>query len=182
MHLVFSESIGLKIMKKMGYREGKGIGAPLTRRQLELQRVMEARGRGRKTRFDRSAVEEAEEFAKGFEFIPEDIPPIYFTCKENDHGLGYQPLKGLTGGYGSVPQVDERTKRGAAFGVGVYEDSDDDIYETEDMSKYNFELGKADVDPMARKARPSTNSDVCKLLLFIHFLISIPLFQITLCL
>ncbi|KAE9552509.1 hypothetical protein FO519_004289 [Halicephalobus sp. NKZ332] len=155
-----SDSIGLKIMKRMGYREGKGIGAPLTRKQLEIQRVMEGRARGKKTRFDKSAIEEAEEFAKDFEFLPEDVPSVYFQCKENDHGLGYRPLEGLSGGYGSVPQVDERTKRGAAFGVGVYEDSDDDIYETEDMSKYNFELGKADVDPMSRRSKTSTNSDV----------------------
>uniref|UniRef100_A0A914QM47 G-patch domain-containing protein n=1 Tax=Panagrolaimus davidi TaxID=227884 RepID=A0A914QM47_9BILA len=143
-----SISIGFKIMKKMGYREGKGIGAPLTRRQLELQKLHEERARGKKSRFDKTAVEEADEFAAGFEFIPEDIPPIYFTCKENDHGLGYQPLKGLSDGYQSTPK-EKRSKRGEAFGVGAFEDSDEDIYDTNDMSKYTFELtNKLDIDPM----------------------------------
>uniref|UniRef100_A0AC35EXY8 G-patch domain-containing protein n=1 Tax=Panagrolaimus sp. PS1159 TaxID=55785 RepID=A0AC35EXY8_9BILA len=143
-----SISIGFKIMKKMGYREGKGIGAPLTRRQLELQKLHEERARGKKSRFDKTAVEEADEFAAGFEFIPEDIPPIYFTCKENDHGLGYQPLKGLSDGYQSTPK-ETRSKRGEAFGVGAFEDSDEDIYDTNDMSKYTFELtNKLDIDPM----------------------------------
>lgn len=143
-----SISIGFQIMKKMGYREGKGIGAPLTRRQLELQKLHEERARGKKSRFDKTAVEEAEEFAAGFEFIPEDIPPVYFRCKENDHGLGYQPLKGLSDGYQATP-IEKRPKRGDAFGVGVFEDSDEDIYARDDMPRYTFDLAlKADQDPM----------------------------------
>uniref|UniRef100_A0A914YYH2 G-patch domain-containing protein n=1 Tax=Panagrolaimus superbus TaxID=310955 RepID=A0A914YYH2_9BILA len=143
-----SISIGLKIMKNMGYREGKGIGAPLTRRQLELQKLHEERARGKRSRFDKTAVEEAEAFAAGFEFIPEDIPPIYFTCKENDHGLGYQALKGLSHGYEATPKG-KRNKKGEAFGVGAFEDSDEDIYDTNDMSRYTFELtNKLDIDPM----------------------------------
>ena len=122
-----STSIGFQIMKKMGYRDGKGIGAPLTRRQLELQKLYEDRARGKKSRFDKTAVEEAEEFAAGFEFIPEDIPPVYYTCKENDHGLGYKPLKGFADGYQSTP-IEKRSKKGEAFGVGAFEDSDEDIF------------------------------------------------------
>ena len=142
-------SMGFQIMKKMGYREGKGIGAPLSRRQLELQKLHEERARGKKSRFDKTAVEEVEEFAAGFEFLPEDIPIQYITCKENEHGLGYQPLKGFSdGGYQSRP-VEKKSKRGEAFGVGVFEDSDDDVYERDDMSKYTFELGqRPDADPM----------------------------------
>jgi G patch domain-containing protein 1 len=33
--------------------------------------------------------------------------------------------------------------RGQAFGVGAFEADDDDIYATEDMSHYDFELGSA---------------------------------------
>uniref|UniRef100_A0A7E4W411 G-patch domain-containing protein n=1 Tax=Panagrellus redivivus TaxID=6233 RepID=A0A7E4W411_PANRE len=151
-------SIGYQIMKKMGYREGKGVGAPLTRRQLEMQRLHEARAHGKKSRFDKTAVEEAEMFAAGFEFVPEDIPPVYFACKTDTHGLGYSGLSGLKGGYGSIPiegpssSKSKKKGHGDAFGVGVFEDSDDDIYGADDMGMYNFAIEgnrNADVDPMA---------------------------------
>ncbi|KAG2469999.1 GPTC1 protein, partial [Polypterus senegalus] len=99
-------------------------------------------------------------------FAPKDVTPIDFTPKDNLHGLGYSgidPGKALIGGvleeHIHLFSVEsERTSNllgsegysttrkigvsGQAFGVGVLEEEDDDIYGTESLSRYDTVIGE----------------------------------------
>ncbi|XP_060519850.1 G patch domain-containing protein 1 homolog [Cylas formicarius] len=99
------------------------------------------------------------EIPKSYE-IPDDIhakqyqvPEIYkqllINPKDNTFGLGYsgldnvnlfpdQSLKFVVAGKGNK----KMSITGQAFGVGAFEEDDDDIYVKEDMNKYDFELGE----------------------------------------
>ncbi|XP_018573575.1 G patch domain-containing protein 1 homolog isoform X2 [Anoplophora glabripennis] len=81
------------------------------------------------------------------------IPKIYETFlknpKSNTFGLGYKGLdKSHINLFESTSLVmrDKNNKKisikGQAFGVGAFEEEDDDIYAKEDMTKYDFELTK----------------------------------------
>lgn len=133
----------------MGWREGKGIGNKMTRRALERQKVLDAESRGQVATFDEDRVKEIESAAPNVEFAPDDIPTMVFNAKENNHGLGYNPLQEsgvLHQNYGVKATGLKTSKkgkaiRGQAFGVGVFEDDDEDIYTNYDLTQYDFEIG-----------------------------------------
>ncbi|KAI1731848.1 g-patch domain-containing protein [Ditylenchus destructor] len=144
-----NDSIGVRLLKQMGWRPGKGIGPKVTKRVMEKRRVREAAGRGETINFDAEVVEEIETHIPNAEFAPEDVSSLFFTPKENVHGLGYNPLKDtgvLTQNYGVVATGLKTSKsgkaiRGQAFGVGAFEEEDEDVYTNFDLSQYDFEIG-----------------------------------------
>lgn len=104
---------------------------------------------------------------KDFLFAPDDIPDFVMTPKDNLFGIGYSGLDRssvLSSGHinlfePSLKVKDKQNKmvkfRGQAFGVGAYEEEDEDIYGRDDMSKYDFELTPAGVEQRkaSRKSR-----------------------------
>ncbi|KAL3092353.1 hypothetical protein niasHS_007562 [Heterodera schachtii] len=147
-----SDSIGVRLLKKMGWRPGKGIGMKMSRRQLERQKVIDSREAGRHGQFDEEAVLEVEEQLRSHspvEFSPDDVSMVELSAKENVHGLGYKPLAEgavLSQKYGvmeSALKITKKSKgiRGQAFGVGAFEEDDEDIYTNFDLSQYDFEVG-----------------------------------------
>uniref|UniRef100_A0A183CD86 G-patch domain-containing protein n=1 Tax=Globodera pallida TaxID=36090 RepID=A0A183CD86_GLOPA len=147
-----SDSIGVRLLKKMGWRPGKGIGMKMSRRQLEQQKVADAREAGGLGEFDEEAVREVEDQLRPHspvEFSPDDVTMSELIAKENVHGLGYKALPKssvLSQKYGVVEAALKMTKkskgiRGQAFGVGAFEEDDDDIYTNFDLSQYDFEVG-----------------------------------------
>lgn len=85
-------------------------------------------------------------------FAPDDYEPFRCKPKDNYFGIGYSGLdrrKVLSGHINlfDTPAfcVQEKNKKlsihGQAFGVGAFEADDEDIYEREDMSRYDFALG-----------------------------------------
>ncbi|KAJ8919813.1 hypothetical protein NQ315_006342 [Exocentrus adspersus] len=81
--------------------------------------------------------------------IPEIYESFLKTAKSNTFGLGYKGLdKTHINLFQSTSFImkDKNDKKisvtGQAFGVGAFEEEDDDIYAKEDMSKYDFELTK----------------------------------------
>lgn len=147
---LFSDSVGVKILKSMGWRPGKGIGPRMKKRQLEKQKVRDAREAGRTYNVNEEEVKELEEMAPEVEYAPDDISRHFLQPNQGQHGLGYKPLE-----HSNVLEEDFHMKvdaykekmkskgiRGQAFGVGAFEDEDDDIYTSEDLSKYDFALGE----------------------------------------
>uniref|UniRef100_A0AC35TP31 G-patch domain-containing protein n=1 Tax=Rhabditophanes sp. KR3021 TaxID=114890 RepID=A0AC35TP31_9BILA len=139
-------SIGFSMMRKMGWREGQGLGAKVTRRQLEKMRVNEKILKG----FDENRVKEIERYGRGVKFCADDVKLPEFELKTNQHGLGYKALDHKVPYLGSSATkkndviYGNKSKigfRGQAFGVGAFEKNDDDVYSSFDMNNYDFELG-----------------------------------------
>ncbi|KAL7833714.1 hypothetical protein AOLI_G00286740 [Acnodon oligacanthus] len=158
-------SIGVQLLRRMGWRDGQGIGPRVKRRQRKQD--TDARVYG--CAVPPSGSEESEnddEFApENVTFAPKDVIPVDFTPKDDLHGLGYSglnPLQALSGGSGmghiNLFTLDSdrmsslvRDRKagnqrksgitGQGFGVGAMEEEDDDIYHRDALSNYDTILG-----------------------------------------
>nr|XP_023646196.1 G patch domain-containing protein 1 isoform X10 [Paramormyrops kingsleyae] len=162
-------SVGVEMLKKMGWKEGQGIG-PRAKRKPRKQNVAEAGTRIYSCALPPNGSEESEEeedeyTPENVTFAPKDVMPIDFTPKDDPHGLGYRgldPHQALTGlpGMGHIDLFtldSDRTSNllgtggpkhrrkggisGEAFGVGALEDADADIYDRDALSNYDSVLG-----------------------------------------
>lgn len=133
------ESIGIQILKKLGWRQGQGIGP---RVQHPLGKVYGC------APFPNATVSEE----KGLTFAPQDTQFISFQFKDNLFGLGYSGLSKNSVLHERIDLFaptatksylakDKRklTITGQAFGVGAFEEDDEDIYSKDDMTQYDFE-------------------------------------------
>ncbi|KAI6130192.1 hypothetical protein EV401DRAFT_618186 [Pisolithus croceorrhizus] len=121
------DSIGARILKKMGWRLGWGIGPRVSWRQHEIQ-------------YDRDpdAVEVDEE-AKKHTFPPRDTPLVVVERKDDFHGLGYNKGLGLHAGLGTTQgstSAKSGPKLAGGFGLGVMNDADED-----DLDVYDHGAG-----------------------------------------
>ena len=80
------DSVGAKILKKMGWRPGQGIGPRLTYAQKKAQDA----GRTDLSKEVEGDEEDIEE-AKKHLYPRKDIPVVVYPRKDNFHGLGYTP-------------------------------------------------------------------------------------------
>lgn len=79
---------------------------------------MEAASRGVVAQFDEERVKEIESIVPNLEFAPDDIQTLVFNAKENNHGLGYNPLQEigvLQQNYGSLAKGLKTSKKGKAI-------------------------------------------------------------------
>ncbi|KAH8116377.1 hypothetical protein DFH11DRAFT_1876226 [Phellopilus nigrolimitatus] len=123
------DSVGAKILKKMGWRLGHGIGPRVTYEQRKRQDTLSfaPTGSGGELR----DAEEHEE-AKKHLYPPRDTKVPSFKRKENSYGLGYNPGMGLTnmvaaettGGHGQTAK--QGSNISAGFGLGALNDADED--------------------------------------------------------
>lgn len=88
-----TDSVGAKILKKMGWRLGQGIGPRVTLRQRRMQ-DLQARP-GQPMSADDSSLPEDDEEASKHTYPPRDTPLLIAERKDNSHGLGYRPGMGL---------------------------------------------------------------------------------------
>uniref|UniRef100_A0A671M264 G-patch domain-containing protein n=1 Tax=Sinocyclocheilus anshuiensis TaxID=1608454 RepID=A0A671M264_9TELE len=159
-------SIGVELLRKMGWKDGQGVGPRLKRKQCKQNDdAVKVYG----CAFPPNGSEESEdedEFApENVSFAPKDVVPVDFTPKVDSHGLGYRglnPLQALGGGSETghinlfTLQSDRTTSLfgdrnsgqqrrggigGQAFGVGAMEEEDTDIYHKDSMSNYDNVLG-----------------------------------------
>ncbi|KAJ7315466.1 G patch domain-containing protein 1 [Desmophyllum pertusum] len=114
-------SVGVELLKKMGWKEGQGVGPRERRTKKKLAMMM------MKRIF----------FAVGLLFAPKDVDVFTFTVKDDKHGLGYRGLDPSTALFGQdnwhgVDPISSRVGRkgisGEAFGIGAFEEADDNIY------------------------------------------------------
>ena len=89
-------SIGQKLLQKLGWRPGQGIGPRVTLRKLRIQEGKLGR--------QRVGIEEDENMGDGeaekHTFAPRDVKLLVYDAKEERQGLGYE--KGV--GMGKLPQ------------------------------------------------------------------------------
>ncbi|XP_044842965.1 G patch domain-containing protein 1 isoform X2 [Mauremys mutica] len=160
-------TIGVELLRKMGWKEGQGVGPRVKRKPRKEKPDPEVKVYGcalPPEGSEGSEDEEDEYQPENVTFAPKDVMPVDLTPKENVHGLGYKgldPTKALFGvSGGEHPSLftdgSEKTSNllgdlrhskgrklgisGQAFGVGALEEEDDDIYATETLSKYDTVL------------------------------------------
>ena len=98
------DSVGARILKKMGWRVGQGIGPRLTWRQRKLQDLQASTGP--EVDIDSMLKDEDEEEASKHTYAPRDAPILLVDRKDNAHGLGYRPGIGLNDSLGVGKGVD----------------------------------------------------------------------------
>ncbi|KAF3318355.1 hypothetical protein TWF173_007773 [Orbilia oligospora] len=136
--------VGKKLMQKLGWREGTGIG-PKVRRKIRDQ-------------------EGGDEDFKTYWFLPEEVKVIEYPVKTDVKGVGYTgELK--TEGADEEDKAVQKTKAVVrkpnvrlGMGVGVFNDDgedDEDIYEIKPKSAYNKVLGG---DKKKKKATATTGT------------------------
>ncbi|XP_063607433.1 G patch domain-containing protein 1 homolog [Penaeus indicus] len=150
------ETMGMKILQKLGWRPGQGVGPRVKR--LEKVKAQKDKRRMYGCHFpsdggDGDKDEDGDDDAdcdSGVTYAPDDVETLYLpNPKQDQFGLGYKPLDRtpVLGGHinlfdPSPLSMKEKKKKvlikGQAFGVGAFEDEDEDIYATEDMSNYDF--------------------------------------------
>ncbi|KAK4179402.1 hypothetical protein QBC36DRAFT_322562 [Triangularia setosa] len=104
------ETMGEKLLKKMGWKEGQGIG-PKVRRKARLELRSDANGPG-----------------ETYLFAPENVPMITFVRKTDHKGLGY-------GGQARLAPIGSSTKNN-----GAGHSDDEDAENMGDFGKPRFTL------------------------------------------
>ncbi|XP_046552577.1 LOW QUALITY PROTEIN: G patch domain-containing protein 1-like [Haliotis rubra] len=154
--------IGVSLLRKMGWKEGQGVGprarkkTKKKKRNSELKKASSVKVYGCALPQSSSSVEESDDEAlQNVTFAPKDRNPVSLKAKDNVHGLGYSglnPRNALPSGHinlFSPPPVKGKGRRGIqghAFGVGALEDDDEDIYATDHMSNYDMTMGSEEKD------------------------------------
>ncbi|ESO90331.1 hypothetical protein LOTGIDRAFT_218024, partial [Lottia gigantea] len=96
MDLIIPETlpIGIKLLRKMGWKEGQGVGPRLSRKMKKKKKALEKQY-GCAMKPDSSSDEsnsDNEEYLKNITFAPKDMNPVSFVAKDNIHGIGYRGL------------------------------------------------------------------------------------------
>ncbi|XP_019510020.1 PREDICTED: G patch domain-containing protein 1 [Hipposideros armiger] len=156
-------SVGFELLRKMGWKEGQGIGPRVKRkpRQQKPDPGVKIYGCALPPGGSEGSEDEDNDYLpENVTFAPKDVMPVDFTPKDNVHGLAYkgldphqalfgtseEPFNLFCGGPAGTSNllgdigVNKGRKlgiSGQAFGVGALEEEDDDIYATETLSKYD---------------------------------------------
>lgn len=80
------DSAGARIMKKMGWKIGQGIGPRVSWRDRKQQDAQAAYNRGLS-----ASIPEDDEEASKHSYARRDTTVLAVTRKDNSHGLGYRP-------------------------------------------------------------------------------------------
>ncbi|WRT69506.1 uncharacterized protein IL334_006492 [Kwoniella shivajii] len=152
-------SIGEKLLQKLGWRPGQGIGPRVTLRKLKLQQgklgkarlgIQDDNGNGKEDQEDNEEI--GDEEGSNYTFAPRDVKLLTFEAKEDKQGLGY--VKGS--GMGSLPG-----KRPAMGARSLDNDNDDPYAEAGPSSRrLAFDLADDDDDVimMGGSSRPGLGS------------------------
>ncbi|KAH8261247.1 hypothetical protein KR044_005811 [Drosophila immigrans] len=170
------DKVAVRMLRSMGWKPGQGVGPRQTRKE---KRQTTARNQREQYLLDHYGTEglpstskaddtgDEEEEDEDITFAPDDYEPIFHTPKDNRFGMSYSGLsRAPVLSKGSTPaapmqhinlfdQLETAAKqkqlsiRGQAFGVGAFEEEDDDIYARDDMTRYDFSL--ADKQPKKKK-------------------------------
>ncbi|XP_061188817.1 uncharacterized protein LOC133196991 [Saccostrea echinata] len=143
-------TIGVKLLHKMGWKEGQGMG-PRYERKKKSSNISKDSQRKVYGCFlpEEDSEESSDEVPENVTFAPRDVNPIKIQAKDNVHGIGYRgldPRKALPGSHvnlfsaPAITKTGKRGIRGTAFGVGALEEEDEDIYGQDHLSNYDMTM------------------------------------------
>ncbi|RZF48277.1 hypothetical protein LSTR_LSTR006244 [Laodelphax striatellus] len=182
-------SVGIRILKRMGWRVGQGVGPRLTKKEKKHQRqeisqtkkiygcsLPESEKAPEPTRSHSGSetTDSDEGDDTDITFAPDDYDPFLINPKSDSFGIGYKGLdrRPVLSNHFSLFEppvtVKEKSKQltiqGKGFGVGAMEDEDEDIYAVDDISNYDFSLESRPSTSKAKanslKALPSPNEPI----------------------
>ncbi|XP_049956599.1 G patch domain-containing protein 1 homolog [Schistocerca serialis cubense] len=167
------DTIGIKLLKRMGWKPGQGVGPRLTKKEKKqsrkehLKMTKKVYGCAPPESTDGynssgNSSESSDEEDENITFAPDDYEPFLCKPKDNCFGIGYSGLdrRSVLSSHINLFQpssliMNEKNKKvsisGQAFGVGALEEEDEDIYALEDMSQYDFSLGGNDSLKLQKK-------------------------------
>ncbi|KAI5716211.1 hypothetical protein M8J76_002843 [Diaphorina citri] len=189
------DTIGIKLLRRMGWKPGQGIGPRLSRREKQAATARDLsrpkvygcampgdrEGTAGKGQEEEEEEEEEEECESGFTYAPNEYVQYLVKPKDDEFGLGYKGLdrkpvlssekrgfnlfdldeppgrnEAQDSGVTFIGRNNKKIKiHGQAFGVGAFEVEDDDIYATEDMSRYDTSLAPTGTRaPREPKSKP----------------------------
>lgn len=149
-------TVGIKLLRKMGWREGQGLGPRVKQNNKKKKKHSEIKG----VKIYGCAPPPSDDSDLSDSFVPEDmssvmfapkdVSPISVVPKENVHGLGYRgldPALALPSShinlFSAPPVCSKKSNKGIAgqaFGVGAFEDEDEDIYAVDSLSNYDITM------------------------------------------
>ncbi|XP_053618140.1 G patch domain-containing protein 1 homolog [Plodia interpunctella] len=155
------ETAAVRMLRAMGWRPGQGTGDRVTREEKKRDKQRHKvygcyMPKDVRENQQQSSEDSDSDYDIEALFAPDDYEPYILSRKVDRFGLGYSGLSrhsvlgNLIGEYNAgsskshLVMKDKGKKvsiRGQAFGVGAFEAEDEDIYATEDMTHYDFELG-----------------------------------------
>ncbi|KAG6816148.1 hypothetical protein H0H87_008325 [Tephrocybe sp. NHM501043] len=138
-----SDSAGARILKKMGWRLGQGIGPRISLRKRKFQDMQLSFGGHVSSELDN--IPEDDDEASKHTYAPRDTPILLVDRKDNSHGLGYNPGIGLydsLGGKGGS-ESSKGPRLAAGFGLGALNDADEDDLDVYDGGIGNNRLREA---------------------------------------
>ncbi|KAF9038570.1 hypothetical protein BJ165DRAFT_1531650 [Panaeolus papilionaceus] len=159
------ESVGAKILMKMGWRIGHGIGKRLSlKKRKEQDQAAINPHTGMKLVGQSLDIADDDEEANKHTYPPRDTPVLVVKRKDNFHGLGYVPELSLderlnnTGAAGEA-SGSKGPKIAGGFGLGALNDADEDdldVYDGEQASRnrhaYDHIAGDDDEIMIGRQA------------------------------
>ncbi|KAJ3850676.1 hypothetical protein EV368DRAFT_84315 [Lentinula lateritia] len=133
------DSVGARILKKMGWRVGQGIGPRISLKQRRLQDLQASTGSNFSVNTSEVVPDEDAEEASKHTYAPRDTPVLVVERKDNSHGLGYRPDMSLNdslgvkgnGGSSTGPNIS------SGFGLGALNDADEDDLDVYDGRSAN---------------------------------------------
>ncbi|VDM61468.1 unnamed protein product [Angiostrongylus costaricensis] len=142
------DSIGKRMLRAMGWREGRGVG------------LLTAKSKGKIDDVDAEQIQATA--PNGYDTATDDVLVTRLRSVEGVHGLGYEAMtvsSVLDEGYGlraSAFKTNAKSRgiRGQAFGVGAFEDEDENIYSNYDLNQFDFAL---DAPGTSGEGRPSVD-------------------------
>lgn len=169
------ENIAIRLLKKMGWKEGQGVGARMTRKEkkqaekrnekeLYVMKMYGCEMTGNEAKKIQSDDDSDDSDIENITFAPDDFEPFVLALKENTFGLGYvglskEPvLQQHVNLFSPFEVLDKNNKKlsisGQGFGVGAMEEDDDDVYAKDDMGRYDFTLDNSKKGKPKKKEEP----------------------------
>ncbi|KAF8806855.1 DUF1604-domain-containing protein [Phlegmacium glaucopus] len=129
------DSVGARILKKMGWRLGQGIGPRISLKQRKAEDTL-AYQPTTGTRYTGHTLElpDDDEEASKHTYAPRDTPVLHVNRKDNSHGLGYVPGLSLNESLGGNSGVSQGPRLAGGFGLGALNDAEDDDLDVYDHS------------------------------------------------